>query len=298
VSDSFLSPFSVTLPGLSLQRPSPGLYLVSTPIGNAADITLRALTILKTAHAIGCEDTRVTGKLCQMYGISTPLFSYHDHNCLRVRPRIIERLKGGEVIAQVTDAGMPGISDPGYKLVEACIQNHIPVTVLPGASAVLTGLVLSGLPTDRFVFGGFLPSKRSTRLATLQEFKEAPGTLIFFEAPHRLIETLEDLETVLGNPPAAVARELTKKFEEVRRGSLQELLSFYNTEGPPKGELLIILGKGEKKEVSDMDIDEALVQALLSHSPRDAASQVALRLGLPRKYVYGRALLLKGQRDS
>lgn len=282
------------LPETHEKRPSPGLYLVSTPIGNASDITLRALTLLRMADVIACEDTRVTRSLCELYKIRTPLLSYHDHNESSTIPPLIERLKRGEVIAQVSDAGMPGISDPGYKLIQACLEEEIAFTVIPGASSILTALVLSGLPTDRFCFGGFLPSKQSARLTMLQDFKEdTKSTLIFFEAPHRLKEMLQDTLKVLGNRPAAVARELTKKFEEVKRGSLQDLLSFYETHGAPKGEMVVLIGKGKAPEITSSMIDQALHQALLKLTPRDAASHVALELGISRKEVYKRALLLK-----
>lgn len=282
----------------AMTKPSPGLYLVCTPIGNAADITLRALAVLKTADVIACEDTRVTRKLCHLYGIKTPLLSYHDFNGPQVRPRLLQRLHQGQVVAQVSDAGMPGIADPGYKLVQACLEDHIPVTVVPGPSAVLTGLVLSGLPTDRFFFGGFLPPKTAARQTTLESLKWIPASLIFFEATGRLQEVLADMVQVWGNRAAVVARELTKTFEEVKRGPLVDLQAHYATEGPPRGEIMIVVAGLTNKAVGEDVITQALRVALKTLSLRDAVGQVAQDLQQPKKQVYQQALALQAEETS
>jgi 16S rRNA (cytidine1402-2'-O)-methyltransferase len=282
-----------TQAGLS-SKPDPGLYLVATPIGNAADITLRALTVLRSADAIACEDTRVTRKLMNAHGIGTPMISYHEHNAAKMRPILLERLRAGETIALVSDAGTPLISDPGYKLVRDCVAAGLPVTTLPGASAPVTALVLSGLPTDRFMFAGFLPPKSAARRASAHELASLRATLIFFESKERLAAMLTDLHTVLGNREAAVARELTKMFEEVRRGDLASLAAHYVENGPPKGEIVVVVGpplegSGAADEAA---VDRALLVALERMSVRDAASEVAAETGWPRRQVYARALEL------
>ena len=235
-----------------------GLHVVATPIGNAADITLRALDTLKRADAIACEDTRVTAKLMGIHGIHTPFVSYHEHNAAKMRPVLIERMKKGEAIALVTDAGTPLVSDPGYKLVRECVAEGVAVTTLPGASAPLVALVLSGLPTDRFLVAGFLPNKSSARRATAGELKGVPATLVFFESPQRLPESLADLADILGPREAAVARELTKLYEEVRRGTLPDLAAHYAEAGPPRGEVVLVIGPpGEEATPGEADVDHA-----------------------------------------
>ncbi|WP_035693748.1 16S rRNA (cytidine(1402)-2'-O)-methyltransferase [Azospirillum halopraeferens] len=272
---------------------TPGLYLVATPIGNAADITVRALDTLRRADAVACEDTRVTGKLMMIHGLTTPLVSYHEHNAARMRPLLIERMRGGEAVALVSDAGTPLVSDPGYKLVRACVEAGVPVTALPGPSAPLTALVLSGLPSDRFLFAGFLPNRSTARRAALGELRPVPATLIVFESPNRLAASLADMADLLGPREAAVARELTKLYEEVRRGPLPALAAHYADAGPPKGEVVVVIGPPPADAApAEADVDAALAEALERLSVRDAAAEVAARTGHPRRAVYARALEL------
>jgi len=278
------------------------LAIVATPIGNLGDMTQRAIDCMAAAAVIACEDTRVTAKLLAAYGIRTPMLAYHEHNAARVRPQLIERLKQGQIVALVSDAGTPLISDPGYKLVEAAIAEDITVTAAPGASALLTALVLSGLPSDRFLFAGFLPPKSPARRTEIRTLSAVPATLIFYEAPQRVAKVLEDLAAMLGPRPAAVARELTKRFEEVRRGPLDVLAAFYASAPQPKGEIVILVGppgaNAADSEMSEDDIDAALAAALEGHSVREAASLVAAETGLPRRIVYARALKLRGSRED
>lgn len=270
-----------------------GLHIVATPIGNAADITLRALDTLKQAHVIACEDTRITGKLMHIHGIRTPLVSYHEHNAARMRPVLIERMKAGEVVALVTDAGTPLVSDPGYKLVRACVEERVAVTSLPGASAPIVALTLSGLPSDRFLFAGFLPNKKQARRSVIGELMGVPATLVFFESPQRLPDSLVDLAELLGPREAAVTRELTKLYEEVRRGPLPELAAHYAEAGPPRGEVVLVIGPpGDEVELGDGDVDKLLLEALGRLSVRDAAADIAARTGRTRRDVYARALEL------
>ncbi|MCG8512447.1 MAG: 16S rRNA (cytidine(1402)-2'-O)-methyltransferase [Rhodospirillales bacterium] len=270
-----------------------GLCLVATPIGNAADISLRALRALETADAVACEDSRVTGRLLALHGIKNSLTPYHEHNAAKVRPVLMKRLKNGESVALVSDAGTPLISDPGYRLVTECIEAGIPVSAVPGASSVLTALQLSGLPTDRFFFAGFLSPKTAARKKALSEVAEIPGSLIFLESPKRLAATLADMAEILGPRSAAVTRELTKLFEEVRRGSLPDLARDYAEQGPPKGEVTLVVGPpAEAAEIDDGELDDRLREALADNSLRDAAALVSAATGLPRKRVYARALAL------
>jgi 16S rRNA (cytidine1402-2'-O)-methyltransferase len=281
-----------------MPRFAPGLYLVATPIGNLRDISLRALDLLGTADVIACEDTRVTAKLMARYGFHTPRLPYHEHNAEQMRPVLIDRLKGGAVVALVSDAGTPLISDPGYKLVQAVHAEGIPVTTLPGASAPLTALLLSGLPSDRFFFAGFMPPKETGRKRELSALVAVPGTLVFFETAPRLAASLADMAEVLGNRPAAVARELTKMYEEVRRGTLEELAVHYDNAGPPKGEIVVVVGgPPEAPPVEADDLDAALNAALASMSIKDASAAVATATGLPRREVYQRALALAGRTE-
>jgi len=273
-----------------------GLVIVATPIGNMSDITLRALDTLRGAHAIACEDTRVTAKLLARHGISAKLVAYNDHNAPRVRPLLLQRLRRGETVALVSDAGTPLISDPGYKLVREAVAEGLPVVGLPGPSAALAALVVSGLPTDRFLFAGFLPPKSAARRAALAELAPVRASLIVFESGPRLAACLADMATELGPREAAVARELTKLFEEVRRGTLAELAGHYETAGPPKGEIVIVAGPpATPTEVSDTDLDEQLQVALSRLSRRDAVAAVAAATGAPRKRVYERALALRSE---
>jgi len=284
--------------GSKPSRPDPGLYLVATPIGNMADITLRALDMLAGADVIICEDTRVTKKLLIRHDISTPTLSYHEHNAARVRPMIIERLKNGDVVALVTDAGTPLISDPGYRLTRACIENNIPFTILPGPSAPLAALALSGLPADRFLFAGFPPSKKSARKKWLAELAAIPATLIFFESAKRLAGSLGDMHAVFGDREAAMAREITKLYEEVRRAPLGELAVHFETQGPPKGEVVIVVAPpGAIAEIGEEETDRLLIQAMESLSLRDAAEAVAKASGRPKREIYARALSLSSKQD-
>ncbi len=273
-----------------------GLVIVATPIGNAADISARALGVLRGAHVVACEDTRVTSKLFAIHGICVPLLSYHEHNAAAQRPKIMERLKIGETVALVSDAGMPLISDPGYRLVAECIDEGFPVTCVPGPSSVTTALALSGLPTDRFFFQGFLPAKQGARRAALESLSAIPGSLVVLESANRLAAMLEDAAAALGARPAAVTRELTKRFEEVRRGPLDELARHYHDSGPPKGEVTVVIGPApeETRELDDDAIDALLARELETSSVRDAADKIARLSGRPRRQVYSRALEILG----
>jgi 16S rRNA (cytidine1402-2'-O)-methyltransferase len=269
-----------------------GLYITSTPIGHARDISLRALDTLANCDAILAEDTRVTAKLLAIHGISRPLISYNDHNAPRVRPQILMRLGQGKRLALVSDSGTPLVSDPGYKLVRESIAAGVEIHVVPGASAAISALVVSGLPTNRFLFVGFLPRARDSRRSTLEKLKPMESTLIFFEAPQRLVETLEEMRCVFHDRDAAVARELTKLHENVRRGNLQDLASFY-ANSPARGEVTIILGPPETEEPDFENVDRLLEKALAFMPVRAAAELVSEALELPRKAVYARALLRK-----
>ena len=276
-----------------------GLYLVATPIGNLGDISRRALDVLRRAARIACEDTRVTRKLLSAEGIATPLTAYHDHSGPRERRRLLDAIAGGEAVALVSDAGTPLVSDPGYKLVREAIAEGLAVTALPGPSAPLVALSLSGLPSDRFFFGGFLPSRSGARRDSLQALAEIDASLIFFEAPSRLAACLADMAAALGDRPAAVARELTKLHEEVRRGSLGELSGHYEAAGAPKGEIVVVVGPPAATEAgAGFDLDGALRDALGHASLRDAAAAVAAASGLPRRQVYARALELAKEGDG
>lgn len=273
---------------------APGLYLVSTPIGHARDITLRALDVLKMADAVACEDTRTTAKLMTIHGLRASLLAYHDHNAERQRPLLLARLARGEAVALVSDAGTPLVSDPGYKLVQEAIAAGHRIFPIPGASASLAALAVAGLPTDRFAFLGFPPPKSTARRRWFGEAAGFPGTLIFFESPQRLADSLADALAVFGDRPAAVARELTKLFEETRRGSLAALAAAYAASGPPRGEVVVVVGPPAEDEAPTADrLDAAVAEALARGlSVKDAAAEVAIRLGVGRKEAYARALAL------
>lgn len=269
------------------------LAIVATPIGHAGDISHRAVETLRSSAVIACEDTRVTGPLMARLGIGTPLIAYHEHNAARMRPAILARLKSGESVALVSDAGTPLVSDPGYKLVRAAIAEGLPITTVPGPSAVLAALVLSGMPSDRFLFAGFLPPKSAARQRELGDLTAIGATLIFFESANRLAAALADMAKVWGERDAAVAREMTKMFEEVRRGSLPELADHYATHGAPKGEVVIVVSPpAAQVRPDDTEIDRMLAAALKSESLRDAVASVTEATGLPRREIYGRALHL------
>ena len=270
-----------------------GLYLVATPIGNLRDTTLRALEILAACDLIACEDTRVTRKLIDHFGIMTPLTPYHDHNAETARPKILDKLAAGTSVALVSDAGTPLISDPGYKLVRAARTAGHAVTAAPGASAVLTALAVAGLPTDRFFFEGFLPAKEAARRTRIAELARVPGTLVLFETGPRLAATLGDLAAGLSVREAAVCRELTKLHEEVRRGALAELAEAYATGAETRGEIVILVGppRGAAQPTA-AEIDTLLRAALARVSLKDAVAEVAAATGEPRRTVYARALAL------
>src|SRR5712692_4098286 len=278
---------------------APGLHLVATPIGNLRDISLRALEVLAAADLIACEDTRVTRKLIDHYGITTPLTPYHDHNAAAARPKLIARLAAGAAVALVSDAGTPLVSDPGFKLVrEARAAGH-GVTALPGASAVLTALTVSGLPTDRFFFEGFLPAKEGQRRARIAELKRIPATLVLFETGPRLKTALADLATALGPREAAICRELTKLHEEVRRGNLATLARGYAAAAEPRGEIVIVVAPPDPQaDTTDAaDLDALLRQALEHVSVKEAVAEIADVTGRPRREVYQHALALAKDRD-
>ena len=273
---------------------APGLHIVATPIGNLRDITLRALDVLQAADLIACEDTRVFAKLASHYGIAAPTVAYSDATQDDAEPRLLRALASGKRVALVSDAGMPLISDPGYRLVRAALAGGHFVTAAPGASALPMALALSGLPTDRFFFGGFLPAREGERRRAIAAAGNVPATLVFFEAPHRLSASLADLAELLGPRPAAIARELTKLFEEVRRGPLDALAGHYAGRSDVKGEIVLVIGPPDPAAAPGPGaIDEALRLAMAGASVKDAAAEVAARYGLQRREVYARALELK-----
>jgi len=288
--------------GQGLRKPpplAPGLHIVATPIGNLRDITFRAVDVLRAADLIACEDTRVFAKLAGHYGISVPTVAYSDATQDIAEPRIVRALAAGKRVALVSDAGMPLISDPGYRLVQAAIAGGHAVTSAPGPSAVPMALALSGLPTDRFYFGGFLPAREGDRRRAIGAVAAMPATLVFFEAPHRLPESLVDLADLLGARPAAVARELTKLFEEVRRAPLDELAAHYAAHPDVKGEIVIVIGPPGEDQAPDAGaLDAALRTAMAGASIKDASAEVAARFGLKRRDVYARALELKREASS
>ncbi len=282
-------------PGKPERKPdlAPGLYVTATPIGNASDITLRALKVLKDCDLIAAEDTRVTAKLLTMHGIEKPLTAYNDHNAARERPKLIARLRQGAAIALVSDAGTPLISDPGFKLVREAVQEGLSVHAIPGPSAVMTALALAGLPTDRFFFAGFLPARSGERKTALGEIKDVRATLVFFESAQRLAESLADMAEVFGIRTACVARELTKLHEETRRGLLHDLAAHYEKSGAPKGEVTLVVSPPHEVEADMGRVDRALEQALEFMPLRAAVDLVSQMLEAPRRAVYERALAKK-----
>ncbi len=265
--------------------------MVSTPIGNLRDITLRALDTQAAANRVYAEDTRVARTLLDAYGLKPRHAAYHEHNAEAARAEILAALAGGESVALISDAGTPLVSDPGFKLARAVIDAGHRVFPIPGASALLAGLVVSGLPSDRFLFAGFLPTRTVGRRKALAELAAVPATLLFFESPGRLADSLADMAAVLGPREAAVARELTKLYEEVRRGSLSELAAHQAAAGPPKGEIVVVVGPpGEAAPGGGIELDAALDAALAGMSLRDAVDAVAAATGRHRREVYARAL--------
>ncbi|MEA1937487.1 MAG: 16S rRNA (cytidine(1402)-2'-O)-methyltransferase [Pseudomonadota bacterium] len=272
-----------------------GLYLVATPIGNLGDLTARARDVLSRADMIACEDTRVTRKLLMLCDIPTrKLVAYHEHNAESQRPAILKAIQGGAAVAVVSDAGMPAIADPGFKLVRAAVSADLPVTCAPGANAALTALVLSGLPTDRFLFAGFLPVKTGAKDKVIRSVAGLDATLIFYESPRRLAVTLDALHEVLGPRPAAVARELTKLYEEVIRDNLDALAARCKKNGPPKGEVVIVVGPpaDEAPDLSGEEIDTRLRALVAEHGTSAGARIFAAETGLKRADLYKRALAL------
>lgn len=273
------------------QALKPGLYIVATPIGNLGDLSTRAAAVLGAVAAVACEDTRVTGKLMQHIGKKAKLIRYDDHASDATRDHLLA-LAAEQAIALVSDAGTPLISDPGYKLVRAAREAGIAVTSIPGASAAITALTLAGLPSDRFLFAGFLPAKDKARRDTLAELSAVKATLVLYETGPRLLDTLGAVDEVLPGREVAVARELTKLFEECRSGSASELIGHY-TQHPPKGEIVLVVGPPGEREVSAADADELLREALRDRKPSQAAAEVARATGLDRKLLYARAMELK-----
>jgi 16S rRNA (cytidine1402-2'-O)-methyltransferase len=273
---------------------APGLHIVSTPLGNLGDITLRAPETLHMADVIACEDTRTTAKLTSHYGITTPRMPYHDHNGAAMRPKLLKRLAAGQAVALVSDAGTPLVSDPGMKLVaEVAAAGHT-VTAIPGASAALFAVAVAGLPSDRFMFAGFLPQKSGGRRRNLAELAGVPSTLIFYETGSRLAATLEDMAELLGSRrAAAVVREATKLYEEVVRGSLEELALRYKDADAIKGEITVAVGPPDGEVAQEIDLDQLLTAELKEASLKQAVANVTAKTGLPRKAVYARALNLK-----
>ena len=273
-----------------------GLHIVATPIGAARDITLRSLDILAGADLLAAEDTRNTRRLMDIHGIKLGdrrLLAYHDHNGVKVRPQIIEALQCGASVAYVSDAGTPMVADPGFDLSRAVIAEGLPVFSAPGASAVLAALCVSGQPTDRFFFAGFAPSKLSARKKFLAELAMIPSTMIFYESPKRIVVSLRDMIDVYGSDRAvSVCRELTKKFEEVFRGSLSEVFQKIEMRESIKGEFVVVLGPPLAQEISQSDIDNALLEALKIMHVKSAAVEIAAKFSLPRKEIYSRALVL------
>ena len=278
------------------------LYLVATPIGNLADITHRALQILKDVDLIACEDTRHTKKLLNHYGITTKTISYHEHNEQERAAQLIELLKQGSDIAVVSDAGTPSISDPGFRLVRAAIENEMPVVPVPGPSALISALTAAGLPPDEFFFAGFLPPRSNARRTRFSELRAVPGTLIFYEAPHRLAATLQDACEVLGEREAVVARELTKMHEEIKRGRLSELASHYTNEEQARGEIVVLIDRNEIGDKTKESTEQLSVATLVDRFERDgldhraALKKAARELGLSRAEAYRQLIVLKNPR--
>ena len=285
---------AVILPVLEPVKLAMGLYVVATPIGNLTDVSLRALSVLASADLVLCEDTRITSRLLDRYGLNSSLLAYHDHNAAEVRPKVLARLAEGASVALVSDAGTPLLSDPGYKLVREVVEAGHKVFPVPGASAALAALVSAGVPTDRFFFEGFLPPKPGQRKNRLTELVSIPATLIFYETGPRLAESLSDLSTILGARGGAVCREMTKTYEEVRRGMLAELALHYKDAAEPKGEIVIVVGPPDPdaEKISDQEIDAMLASALKKFSVRDASNLIAAETGLPKRDIYKRALAL------
>lgn len=276
----------------------PALYLVATPIGNLSDISLRALEVLSAADILACEDTRVTRVLLQRYGIHRRMTAYHEHNAEEAGPRLLAALEEGKSVALASDAGTPLVSDPGFRLVRAAQEMDSRVVPIPGPSAVLAALTVSGLPTDAFLFAGFLPSKAGQRRSRLEALAATPATLVFFESPRRLSESLKTMAETLGARQAVVARELTKAFEEVRRGSLSELAAHYQAAGAPKGEVVVCIGPPEAAAPDAEDTDRLLLALSQELSASKAAGEAARMTGGKKSDLYRRLLTLKAEGEG
>lgn len=282
------------------RKPEPGLYLIATPIGTARDITLRALDLLGAADVLVAEDTRSLRHLMDIHGIGLgerPLWAYHDHNGARMRPRIMAALAAGQVVVYAAEAGTPMVADPGFDLARAAVAEGHRLVSAPGPSAAVAALTLSGLPTDRFLFAGFLPPTAAKRRAAIEELATVPATLIFYESPRRVAAMLADAAKLLGAArQAALCREITKKFEEIRRDTLGSLAAGCTGQAL-KGEIVVVIGRGYSSNIREMDLDKRLEEALQQGTLRDATDEVAASLGLPRRKVYQRALQLTGPRN-
>ena len=272
----------------------PALYLVATPIGNLGDVTIRALETFAAADIVACEDTRVTRILLERYGIRRKMIAYHEHNEAEAASRLVAAVQDGRSVALASDAGTPLVSDPGYRLVQEAIKEGVRVVPIPGASAVLSALTVSGLPNDTFMFAGFLPVKAGQKKSRIEALADVPATLIFYESPRRLADTLEVMAAVLGDREAVVARELTKTFEELRRGSLPELAAHYAQTGAPKGEVVLCVAPpGERAEQSKADTDQMLIGLAAEMSAAKAAGEAARMTGQKKSDLYQRLLKLK-----
>lgn len=292
--------YSIGAAQFESDAPAPGLYIVATPIGNLGDITVRALATLAAADVILCEDTRTTAKLLARYGIRTRLEAYHEHNAAKVRPGIIARLKGSAAMALVSDAGMPLVSDPGYRLAVDAAAAGIAITCCPGPSAVFTALALSGLPTDRFGFFGFVPQKPGERSRVFAELANLRSTLIFFESPHRIVQTLRDLDAAFPGRAVVVARELTKLHEEVLRGQASEIAQKLAARASVKGEITLLIGPPDEtaQTASEEELAAAIAEAVKSMAASKAASELAKRFNIGKKDIYARILATKGSTDG
>ena len=284
---------------MTVKKLDSGLHILATPIGTANDITIRALNILRDADILVAEDTRVLRKLMEIHGINLngrKILSYHDHNGEVQRPKLIALIKEGKVLAYASDAGTPLIADPGFSLTKLAIQNNIRVHAAPGASALLTALCLAGLPTDNFFFGGFLGSKSSQRVKNLQKIQNLDATIVYYESPKRTLSTLKDISKIFGNDRLiSVCREMTKKFEEVIRGTVDQVIDEIKSRHSFKGEVVIVLGPPTKKEISDEEIYSALQIALQEYRIKDAATQISEQFGVPKKRSYEMALRIKAE---
>ena len=284
---------------MTVKKLDSGLHILATPIGTANDITIRALNILRDADILVAEDTRVLRKLMEIHGINLngrKILSYNDHNGEVQRPKLIALIKEGKVLAYASDAGTPLIADPGFSLTKLAIQNNIRVHAAPGASALLTALCLAGLPTDNFFFGGFLGSKSSQRIKNLQKIQNLDATIVYYESPKRTLSTLKDISKIFGNDRLiSVCREMTKKFEEVIRGTVDQVIDEIKSRHSFKGEVVIVLGPPTKKEISDEEIYSALQIALQEYRIKDAATQISEQFGVPKKRSYEMALRIKAE---